>query len=54
MISYIIRRVVMLVPVFLAVSVVIFLILHFIPGDPLSHLLTVGSPAAARAEMEAR
>ena len=54
MISYIIRRVVMLVPVFLAVSVVIFLILHFIPGDPIDNLLKVGSPAAARAEMEAR
>lgn len=54
MISYIIRRVVMLVPVFLAVSLVIFLILHFIPGDPIDNLLKVGSPPAARAEMEAR
>lgn len=54
MISYLIRRVLMLVPVFLAVSVIIFLILHFIPGDPIDNLLKVGSSPAARAEMEAR
>ncbi|WP_054006621.1 ABC transporter permease [Cypionkella psychrotolerans] len=54
MYSYLIRRVLMLVPVFLAVSLVIFLILHFIPGDPVDNLLKVGSSPAARAEMEAR
>ncbi len=54
MYTYLIRRIVMLVPVFLAVSLVIFLILHFIPGDPVDNLLKVGSPPAARAEMEAR
>ena len=52
--NYAIRRVLMLVPVFLAVSVVIFSILHFIPGDPIDNLLKVGSSPAARAEMEAR
>ena len=54
MLSYLIRRVLMLVPVFLAVSVVIFLILHFIPGDPIDNLLKIGSSPEARAEMEAR
>ncbi len=54
MYTYLIRRIVMLVPVFLAVSLVIFLILHFIPGDPVDNLLKVGSSPAARAEMEAR
>ncbi len=54
MLPWLIRRVLMLVPVFLAVSVVIFSILHFIPGDPIDNLLKVGSPASARAEMEAR
>lgn len=39
---------------FLAVSVVIFLILHFIPGDPIDNLLKPGSPPSARTEMEAR
>lgn len=54
MYAYLIRRVLMLVPVFLAVSLVIFLILHFIPGDPVDNLLKVGSSPAARAEMQAR
>lgn len=54
MISYLVRRVLMLVPVFLAVSALIFLILHFIPGDPIDNLLKVGSSPTARAEMEAR
>ena len=54
MLPWLIRRVLMLVPVFLAVSVVIFSILHFIPGDPVDNLLKIGSPPSARAEMEAR
>lgn len=54
MLSYLVRRVLMLVPVFLAVSVVIFSILHFIPGDPIDNLLKVGSSPQARVEMEAR
>jgi hypothetical protein len=54
MLSYLIKRVLMLVPVFLAVSVVIFSILHFIPGDPIDNLLKIGSSPTARAEMEVR
>ena len=54
MLSWLIKRVLMLVPVFLAISVVIFSILHFIPGDPIDNLLKVGSSPQARAEMEAR
>ena len=47
-----IRRILMLVPVFLAVSIVIFLILHLIPGDPIDNLLKVGSSPEPRAEMD--
>ncbi len=54
MLSWLIKRLLMLVPVFLAVSVVIFSILHFIPGDPIDNLLKIGSSPEARAEMEAR
>lgn len=54
MIAYLIRRLLLLVPVFLAVSAVIFLILHLIPGDPLDSLLRVGSSPAKRAEMATR
>lgn len=54
MIIYAIRRIMMLVPVFLAVSVIIFLILHFLPGDPIDNLLKVGAPPEQRTEMMAR
>jgi len=54
MIAYLIRRLLLLIPVFLAVSVVIFLILHLIPGDPLDNLLRVGSSPEKRVEMSAR
>ena len=54
MLSWLVKRLLMLVPVFLAVSVVIFSILHFIPGDPIDNLLKVGSPPEARAQMEER
>lgn len=54
MLDYILRRVLLLVPVFLAVSAVIFLILHLIPGDPVDNLLRVGSNAEARARIEAK
>lgn len=54
MLAYAVRRVLMLIPVFLAVSIVIFLILHFIPGDPIDNLLKVGAPPELRAEMMAR
>ncbi|MCM2476132.1 ABC transporter permease (plasmid) [Agrobacterium vitis] len=34
MVSYIFRRLVMLIPMLLGVSVAVFLVLHLIPGDP--------------------
>lgn len=54
MLGYLVRRLLLLLPVFLIVSVVIFLILHLIPGDPVDNLLKIGSSAAKRAEIEAR
>ena len=54
MLGYTLRRLLLLIPVFFAVSIVIFLILHLIPGDPVDNLLKVGSSAAQRQEIEAR
>ena len=54
MLKYTIRRLLLLIPVFFAVSIVIFLILHLIPGDPVDNLLKVGSSVAQRQEIEAR
>jgi glutathione transport system permease protein len=54
MLSFVVKRLLTLIPVFLAVSFVIFMILHLIPGDPVDNLLKVGSSPAMRAEMEAK
>lgn len=54
MLDYLFRRILLLLPVFLAVSVVIFLIIHLIPGDPVDNLLRVGSGPEARARIEAK
>lgn len=54
MLAYTLRRLLALIPVFLAVSVVIFAIIHLIPGDPVDNLMKVGASAKQRAEIEAR
>ena len=54
MLSYTLRRLLLLIPVFLAVSVIIFAIIHLIPGDPVDSLLKVGSGPEQRAIIEAR
>ncbi len=54
MLGYTIKRLLLLIPVFLAVSVVIFSIIHLIPGDPVDNLLRVGSGPEQRAIIEAR
>ncbi|MES2142997.1 MAG: ABC transporter permease [Pseudomonadota bacterium] len=54
MLGYTIKRLLMLIPVFLAVSVIVFAIIHLIPGDPVDSLLKVGSGPEQRAIIEAR
>ncbi len=54
MLSYTIRRLLLLIPVFLVVSVVIFLIIHLVPGDPIDNLVRVGSTPEQKAEITAR
>lgn len=54
MLGYTIRRILLLIPVFLAVSVVIFSIIHLIPGDPIDNLLKIGSGPEQRAIMTER
>ncbi len=49
MANYIIRRLLMLVPMLLGVSVAVFLILHFIPGDPAR---MAAGPDASEADIE--
>ena len=48
MTNYIVRRLVMMIPVFILCSMIIFLILHLVPGNPVDNLLHPGSPPEAR------
>lgn len=49
MINYIIRRILMIFPILLAVSVAVFLVLHLIPGDPAR---MAAGPDASEADIE--
>ena len=51
MLSYLIRRVIALVPLLLGVSMLVFLIIHLIPGNPVAMLL--GPNATSHAEVVA-
>lgn len=50
MISYIVRRILFLIPVLFTVSIIVFLIGHSMPGDPASIML--GTEAAKPAKLE--
>lgn len=52
MLKYIIKRILLLIPVLLGVSLVIFTIMHFVPGDPAKVLL--GSENVTEAMLEAK
>lgn len=54
MLNYCLRRRLLLVPVFLAVSVVIFLIIHWVPGDPIDNMVQIGSSPEQKAALVAR
>ena len=41
----------MLIPVSIAISVVVFMIVHLLPGDPIDNLLRVGSSPEDRADL---
>lgn len=49
--TYIIRRTLLLIPIFLIVSVVVFSLIHMVPGDPIDSLLGPGSTASDRVEL---
>lgn len=54
MLFYTVRRLLLLIPVFLVVSIVIFLIIHLVPGDPIDNLVRIGSTPEQKAEITAR
>lgn len=54
MLNYLVRRLLLLVPVFLAVSMVIFMIIHMVPGDPVDNMIQIGSSPEQRAQLVAK
>lgn len=49
MTKYAIRRVLALLPVFVVVTGIVFLLIHLVPGDPIDNLVRAGSDPAQRA-----
>lgn len=54
MLNFLIKRLLLLVPVFLAVSMVIFMIVHLVPGDPIDNMIQIGSTAEQKAALIAK
>ncbi len=54
MLVYLIRRLLLLLPVFLAVSMVVFMIIHLVPGDPIDNMVQIGASPQQRAILVAR
>ena len=48
---YVLRRTLLLIPIFFIISVVVFSLIHLVPGDPIDSLLIPGSTAADRIEL---
>jgi ABC-type dipeptide/oligopeptide/nickel transport system permease component len=54
MVGFLIRRLLALIPVFLVVSIIIFMIIHFVPGDPIDSIVQIGSTPEQKAELTAK
>lgn len=48
---YILRRTLLLIPIFFIISVVVFSLIHLVPGDPIDSLLIPGSTIEDRVEL---
>ena len=54
MYAYIMRRLLMLIPVLLGMTIITFAIVHFIPGNPAQVILGEGATESAIQELEER
>lgn len=54
MLGYVVRRLLLLVPVFFAVSIVVFLVIHLVPGDPIDNLVRIGASPDQRDKLVAK
>ncbi len=48
---YVLRRTLLLIPMFFIISVVVFSLIHLVPGDPIDSLLGPGSTGADKVEL---
>ena len=51
MVKYILKRILMLIPVVLAVAIVIFTVMYFVPGDPTEIILGNNAPESQKEEV---
>ena len=54
MLNYILRRILMMIPTAIGVFTIVFLLIHFIPGDPVLMMLGDDAPLVAIENMRAR
>ncbi|MET2828330.1 ABC transporter permease [Mesorhizobium shangrilense] len=54
MLAFTLKRLLLLLPVFFVVSLVVFLIIHLVPGDPIDNLLRPGASPAQRLQIAAK
>lgn len=54
MVVFLLKRLLMLVPVFLAVSLIIFLLVRLVPGDPVDNMIQIGSAPEQKVALIAR
>ncbi|WP_448956499.1 ABC transporter permease [Labrys neptuniae] len=54
MLAFTLKRLLLLLPVFFVVSLVVFLIIHLVPGDPIDSLLRPGASPAQRLQIAAK
>jgi peptide/nickel transport system permease protein len=52
--KYIIKRLLLVIPTIVGVSILVFLLIHFIPGDPINVMLGEKATEKARIELEQR
>ena len=54
MLGYTIRRILQIIPVLFVISLVVFLMLHMIPGDPVKNMLGINATEEAIEAMRAK
>lgn len=54
MLQFTLKRLLMLIPVSLAISLVIFMLVHLVPGDPIDNIIRIGATPAEKAALVAK